>query len=144
MAGFLGRHLHQLDPKGRVSLPVRFRRGRESSSFVLVHVLPDCLSLFPDDEWMLLESEIREYARLQPDDRHQVLRITSNAVEVAPDKQGRILIPERMRRAIGLGTEAELVGAGNKIEIWEPGRLAAAMEGEYEKTFQQHMTKLFV
>jgi len=144
VAGFLGRYLHQLDPKGRVSLPVSLRRGRESASFVLTHVLPDCLSLFPDEEWTAVEAKIREYAHLQPDDHHQVLRITANAVEVVPDKQGRILIPERMRQAVGLGTEAELVGAGNKIEIWDPKRFEAVMGASPDKAFQQHMKKLFV
>ena len=144
MAGFLGRYLHQLDPKGRVSLPVSFRRGRESESFVLIHVLPDCLSLFPDEKWMVVEDQIREYARLQPDDHLQVLRITANAVEVVPDKQGRILIPERMRREVGLGTAVELVGSGNKIEIWDPERLRAVIEGKPDKAFQQQIKTLFV
>ena len=122
MPGFLGSFLHQLDPKGRVSLPALFRRGREGESFVLIRTQPDALSLYPDDAWAEVQAELREMSKRQPDLRNQVLRVTAGAVEVVPDKQGRILIPEKMRESISLGTEALVVGAINHIEIWDPAR----------------------
>ena len=46
-----------------------------------------------------------------------------------PDRQGRILIPERLRERVGITDEAQLVGALDKIEIWNPERFDASVEG---------------
>ncbi|MDH3732244.1 MAG: cell division/cell wall cluster transcriptional repressor MraZ [Gemmatimonadota bacterium] len=145
MAGFLGRFLHTLDPKGRISLPAQFRRGRESDPFVLIQTQPEALTLYPDDAWGSVQEDLLEYMKRQPEHRHKVLRITADAVEVVPDKQGRILIPERMRQAAGLTTEAWVVGAINKIQIWDPARFEAATTDETDDdAFDQHMKSVLV
>jgi len=120
--GFLGGYLHQLDTKGRVSLPALYRKGRQGQVFVLIKTQPDALSLYPREEWRKVEKKLREISRRHPKRRNQVLRVTAGAVEVIPDKQGRILIPEKLRNAISLQTEAMVAGAIDHIEIWEPGR----------------------
>jgi len=145
VAGFLGRFLHTLDPKGRISLPAQFRRGRESDPFVLIQTQPEALTLYPDDAWGSVQEDLLEYMKRQPEHRHKVLRITADAVEVVPDKQGRILIPERMRQAAGLTTEAWVVGAINKIQIWDPARFEAATTDETDDdAFDQHMKSVLV
>lgn len=130
MGGFLGSHLNQVDEKGRVTLPAAFRRGSESPSFVLVHVHADALTLYPSDRWAEVEVRIREHLRRAPARRLEVLAITAKAQEVTPDKQGRILIPERLRSGAGIEGEALLVGALDKIEIWSPDRFDAAVGDE--------------
>ncbi len=122
MAGFLGSYRHQLDPKGRVSLPAPYRRGREGESFVLIQTQPDALSLYPDEAWGEVQVKLREMSERRPELRNQVLRVTAKAVEVIPDKQGRILISEKMRKIVSLETEVMMVGAINHIEIWDPQR----------------------
>jgi MraZ protein len=145
VAGFLGRFLHQLDPKGRIALPAQFRRGRESDSFVLIRTQPEALTLYPDDAWARVQEELLDSVRRQPEHRHKVLRITADAVEVVPDKQGRILIPERMREAAGLTTEAWVVGAINKIQIWDPARFETATSDEAgDDAFDRHMRSVLV
>ncbi len=126
MAGFLGNFLHQIDAKGRLSLPASFRRGHEDQSFVLTQRQNEALLLFPDKEWRGVQARLRDMGR-RPEHRKRVLRATSMAVEVAPDKQGRILIPDWMREAIGLTSEARVVGAIDHIEIWEPGSFSNVM-----------------
>jgi len=142
VAGFLGSYLHSLDPKGRVSLPAQFRRGRETESFVLIQTQPDALSLYPDEAWNEVQNELRELSQRQPDLRTQILRITASAVEVVPDKQGRILIPEKMRSSVSLDSDALVVGAINHIEIWEPGRFEEATESE-DDAFKQYIKRVF-
>lgn len=142
MAGFLGSYLHSIDPKGRVSLPAPFRRGRESDPFVLIQTQPDALSLYPDDAWEEVQSELREMAKRQPDLRTQLLRVTAGAVEVVPDKQGRILIPEKMRTSVALDSDALVVGAINHIEIWEPNRFEQATQSE-DDAFKRYIDKVF-
>jgi MraZ protein len=122
MAGFLGSYRHQLDPKGRVSLPAPYRKGREGKSFVLIQTQPDALSLYPDEAWDEVQAKLREMSERRPELRNQVLLVTAKAVEVIPDKQGRILISEKMRTIVSLETEVMMVGAINHIEIWDPQR----------------------
>jgi MraZ protein len=55
-----------------------------------------------------------------------VLRVTANAVEVVPDKQGRILVPQRLQDAVGISGPTLEVGAIDRIELWDPERFAAA------------------
>ena len=121
MSGYLGSFHHQVDAKGRFALPAPFRRGSESESFVLIQIHEDALSLYPHASWRPVEAELRELIRRQ-------LGLTASALEVLTDKQGRILIPDRMRERAGLGHEVLIVGALNKIEIWDPERFRSRTE----------------
>lgn len=122
MTGFLGSYLHQLDEKGRIALPAPFRRNAgEDDRFVLVHAGEPALFLYPSSTWDEKEQRLVELLERQPQARAFVLALTANAVEMVPDKQGRILIPERLQIAAQLDGEALIVGALKKIEIWNPG-----------------------
>jgi MraZ protein len=125
MTGYLGSFQHQIDEKGRLSLPAQFRRGNEDP-LVLVHVFPNALTLYPERSWQAVEERLREMMRAQPSARSYVLGITANAVEVVPDKQGRILVPQRLQDAVGIGGLTLVVGAIDRIELWSPERFAAA------------------
>jgi len=130
LGGFLGSYLYQVDEKGRVTLPAAFRKGREDPApFVLIQVHPDALTLYPEETWAEVETRLREHARRTPRARHFLLSVTANAVELTPDRQGRILIPERLRELAGIGAEAQLVGAIDKIEVWNPETFRAAVDG---------------
>lgn len=129
MSGYLGSYQHQIDEKGRVSLPAPFRsRNGAEESMVLVHAFPDCLTLYPPDTWAEVETRLRDMLRRDPTARAYVLRITANAVEVAPDKQGRILVPQRLQEAVGLSGATLVVGNIDRIELWSPDRFAALTE----------------
>ncbi len=142
MLGFLGSYKHKLDKKGRVSLPVPFRRGREGSPFVLIRTHSDSLSLYPEDGWIEVQQELRELARKAPELRHQVLGVTAEAIEVSPDAQGRILIPAGMREAVGLEQRALLVGAINHVEIWDPDSFLEATSTP-DAAFDNHIATVF-
>jgi MraZ protein len=120
LTGFLGSYLHQLDEKGRVALPAAFRRSVADEGFVLIHGFEPALFLYPQQAWAVVENELGELMRRQPEARGSVLSLTAKAVEVVPDKQGRILIPERLQRAAKLEGTALIVGVLDKIEIWNP------------------------
>lgn len=122
MSGFLGSYLHQIDDKGRLNLPAPFRREHPDRPMVLVHVFENALTLYPEPAWAEVEGRLRELLRLQPQARSYVLSVTANAVEVAPDKQGRILVPQRLQDAVGLKGPTLVVGAIDRIELWDPER----------------------
>ena len=87
---------------------------------VLVQVHPNALTLYPAETWRGVEERLRELLRLQPSSRGYVLSVTANAVEVVPDKQGRILVPQRMQKEVGITGPTLIVGAIDRIELWNP------------------------
>jgi MraZ protein len=136
MSGFLGSFRHQIDEKGRVSLPASFRRDAADRPLVLVQVHPNALTLYPQATWEEVEGRLRDLLRLQPTSRPYVLSVTANAVEVAPDKQGRILIPQRLLNAVEIGDTALLVGVIDRVEIWNPERfdgVVAQRDADFER-----------
>jgi MraZ protein len=127
MKGFLGSYLHKIDEKGRLGLPAPFRRESGGQTLVLVHVFPDCLTLYPESAWEEdVDPKLRVAMRGSRAERAWALRVSANALEVDLDKQGRILVPQRMQDAVGLKGPTLVVGALNKIELWDPERFDAA------------------
>lgn len=139
---FLGSYQYQLDEKGRVSLPAAFRREAADQSFVLIQAYPPALSLYPEGGWLEVEERMRDLLKHQPEARLYVLAMMSNAVEVMPDSQGRILIPARLKEAAGLEGQVLLVGAIDKVELWNPAQFQQAMQAD-AASFAQFTGKIF-
>lgn len=142
MSGYLGSYRHQIDEKGRVSLPAPFRRDADEHPMVLVQVDPRALTLYPPEAWRGVEERLLEVLRRQPTARPNVLAITSNASEVTPDRQGRILIPQRLVAAAGLEETALLVGVLDRIEIWNPDRFDAVL-AQRDEQFDRFAAQIF-
>ena len=142
MGGYLGSYLYQVDEKGRITLPAAFRRDGDTQSFVLIQAQPDALTLYPAETWKEVQERLRALVRSAPRSRHRLLGLTASAAEVVPDKQGRILIPERLRSGVGIESEAQLVGAIDKIEIWSPARFAEAVS-ESDDDFRDRLAGIF-
>ena len=128
MSGFLGRYEKRLDGKGRLSLPAPFRRAAADGPLVLLQYQAPALTLFPEEPWGTIRDRLAEYRRSHPGAAAHVRRITSFAVEVTPDKTGRILIPAWLQEAASLNGEALVVGSLDRIEIWNPGLFDSHLE----------------
>jgi MraZ protein len=111
-----------MDEKGRVSLPSAFRREAESDRFVLLQWEPDYLTLFTASKWSDVQQRLLEFRRGDPEAWNQVRLIVSGAVEVSPDKQGRILVPAPLQAAAGLSGSVLLSGNIDRVELWNPAR----------------------
>ncbi len=142
MTGFLGKYLHQLDDKGRLALPASFRRSVGEDGFILVYYQDPALFLYPASAWRTKEVQMMELVERTPEARPSVLALTANALEAVPDKQGRILIPERLQRAAELDGEALIVGMLNRIEIWNPERFEGAVRDSSPES-DKHLRKIF-
>ena len=132
---YLGSYLFQMDEKGRVALPAAFRREAKAAPeqrFVLIQAYAPSLALYPETEWVGVEERLRDLMAHQPDARMYVLSVMSNAVELTPDGQGRILIPARLKEAAELEGQVLLVGAIDKIELWNPKRFESAVSAGAE------------
>ena len=140
MTSFLGRYEYQLDQKGRVSLPSAFRREAEGDRFVLLQWKAPALTLFPQRAWAQTQERLPTFRRNQPEGWGDVLAIAASAVEVAPDKQGRILVPAWLQEAASLEGRVLLVGNIDRVELWNPARFDEAIRtgtGEFEKFSNQ-------
>ncbi|HLE89376.1 MAG TPA: division/cell wall cluster transcriptional repressor MraZ [Candidatus Limnocylindria bacterium] len=115
-----GEFRHTLDDRGRVAVPVRFR-GRLAEGATLARWLDSCLGLFPADEWNALASKLQGLPLTNPRAREFARFMSSGAVDVELDRQGRILVPSYLRGYAGIAEgEVVVVGALNRLEIWAP------------------------
>jgi len=115
-----GEFRHALDDRGRVAIPVRFR-ARLGGGATLSRWLDRCLGLFPHDEWDELATKLRGLPLTNPRAREFARFMSSGAVEVELDRQGRVLVPIYLREYAGIGVgEVVVVGALNRLEIWSP------------------------
>ena len=120
MPGFLGRYEFQIDEKGRVSLPSAYRKAAPGEPFVLLQWQPTHLDLYPQETWAGVQAKLLEFRRAQPEGGAYFRRIISSAVEVEPDKQGRIRIPGWLREGAGIDSQVLLIGAVDRVELWSP------------------------
>jgi len=118
--GFVGQYVHQMDQKGRVSLPSAFRREAEGDRFVLLQWEPRYLTLFPEEKWRDVQKNLLEFRRSDPGAWNHVRMIIANAVEVVPDKQGRILVPATLQAAAELTSTVLMSGNLDRVELWDP------------------------
>lgn len=141
MSGFLGKYEYQMDEKGRVSLPSAFRREADGDRFVLLQWEKPYLTLFPRSVWSDVQDRLVQFRKTQKDAWNHVREIVSNAVEVVPDKQGRILVPAWLKEAAGLGGSVLLNGNIDRVELWDPGVYRKTIEeapaGELERFAHQ-------
>jgi len=142
VSGFLGRYDFQMDEKGRVSLPSAFRKEAEGGRFILLQWEKPYLTLFPENVWKDVQERLLEYRRGDRDAGNHVREITSNAVEVSPDKQGRILIPSWLQEAASLEGAILLSGNIDRVEIWNPDEYRAAVQDRAE-SFQSFAHQIF-
>lgn len=117
---FRGRYFHTVDPKGRLSIPAKFRevlRERYDDKLIVANI-DSCLVAYPEEEWARLEEKALQIGHLNRDMRYLMRVFFSSGVECPVDRAGRILLPPSSREYAGLAKDAVLVGAVNKFEIW--------------------------
>ena len=122
---FRGTYLHNIDDKGRLSVPGKFRdmiRSLDDQRLMLTWgTHKDCLALFTAPGWSRLEQQINDLPSSSRKDAFIRLFLAAG-IECSMDKIGRILIPASMRAARGLKGEVMVMGALHKIEIWDRQR----------------------
>jgi len=122
----IGEYAHSLDPKGRVNFPAKLREGL-GPCFIITKGLDGCLFVYSQSEWKVLEDKIRAL----PISKSRALQrfLFAGAVDVEPDKQGRVLIPANLRGYAGLTKDVMVVGASTRAEIWDKIKWEENCEG---------------
>lgn len=116
---FLGRHNHNLDAKGRLALPARFR-DKLAEGVVITRGFDPCLLVYPLAAWMPLAERVASLSISDPDVRNLRRMLFAEAVDVQLDGQGRVLIPAELREYASIEREAVVVGVHTFMEIWTP------------------------
>jgi len=137
---FRGRYQHTIDPKGRLSIPARFRDVLAQFDGHLVVVPNDhALEVHPIEDWERIESKLREQSIFNPEVRDISRLYISRAMDATIDAAGRILITPDVRQQAGLQREVTLLGGGLRhFEIWDRQRFE-----EYERTRSDRLPSLF-
>lgn len=115
----MGTYQHNIDLKGRVIMPAKFREEL-GSVFYITRGLDNCLSVLSKSDWDSLGEKLRGLPSSQIKDIQRFL--FSGAAELEPDKQGRVLIPQLLRDYAGLTKDVVIIGTGLKAEIWDLDR----------------------
>jgi len=131
-----------MDEKGRVSLPSAFRRDPGTERFVLLQWEQSHLALFPEKKWEEVQGRLLEYRRSDPQGWNRVRAIVANATEVAPDKQGRILVPAALQAAAGLEGTVLVSGNIDRVELWSPETYGRSVE-EQAGDLSEYAHRLF-
>ena len=114
---FIGEFIHNMDAKGRLNIPTKYR-DELGESFYITKGLDNSLFVFTNDEWSKFEDKLSKLPLTNKNARAFVRIFYSGATECKLDKQGRILIPQSLREHARIDKETIVIGAGTRIEIW--------------------------
>lgn len=131
---FRGRFEYTIDPKGRVNIPARFREQLANSgqeSFIVTNY-SGCLCVYPVGEWSQIEESVARASSVNRKLNTFLRFFVGGAVEVVPDKQGRILIPPSLRSYAGLDRDVVITGMPRRFEIWSREKWEVEV-GRFEK-----------
>jgi len=120
---FLGEYSHNLDDKGRLTLPARWR-DLLGERVVVTRGMERCLLIFTVGDFEKFVREATSGGMTGADARGLSRYLSSKATDDTPDKQGRIIVPPALREHAGLNGEAMLIGAFDHIEVWNPASYA--------------------
>jgi MraZ protein len=115
---FLGTHEPRLDDKGRLFLPARFRDDL-AAGLVITRGQERCLYVFPATEFARLYEQMRVAPVTSKVARDYTRVFLSGASQETPDKQGRVIVPQRLRDYAGLTKDCVVIGAGARLEVWD-------------------------
>jgi len=118
---FYGEYFHSIDRKGRLILPSKFRevaKGNFVEKFFVTRGLDTCLFMFSEEEWRSQETKFKAMPFTKQETRVFNRLYFSGAIDVVPDRQGRILLPQFQKDYAQIKKEVVIVGVSNRIEIW--------------------------
>ncbi len=128
---FIGEYSHNVDEKGRLSVPVKFR-GALASGCVLTRGLDGCLWLYTNEEWQKIAEEVARMPITQKNARSFSRFILSGAMDLGIDKAGRINLPKYLNDYAGIKSKVVITGMHNRLEIWSQEKWISFKE-EMEK-----------
>ena len=118
---FSGEYHKTLDLKNRVNVPAKFRKALNpinDKTFVITRGFDRCLVLYPIYEWNIVEQQLSSLSSIRNKHRSFVRSIVRHASYVQYDTQGRIIVPEELKKFSKIKKDIIIIGMINKIELW--------------------------
>lgn len=135
----MGEYQHNMDAKGRVTIPSKFREDL-GEKFYVCKGLDGCLFVLSAEQW---ESFTGKLAAMPVSQGRPIQRFFfSGASEVEPDKQGRILLPPNLREHAGLEKDVTVIGSAVRAEIWDTEKWKAYQDAQTEESIEEAMSLL--
>ena len=132
MARFFGTYGHSLDSKGRVILPARFRTAFEHGGY-LTQYRDGCLALWTPEQFEIQMEEVQARAVTGKSDRNMARLWAAGTQDLEVDRQGRMVLPARMREYAALESDVVVVGVIDRVELWDPARWAEKIGPEEQR-----------
>jgi MraZ protein len=126
----LGEYHLSLDDKGRLSIPAVLRHtlhdlyAPDDQTLVVTKYFEHCLVIYPKAVWMDIQQQLLDL-HSDPSTRAFLRQFCASASLCHLDRQGRILIPPKLRQYADIASEALLIGVMRKLEVWSPVRWEA-------------------
>ncbi len=122
-----GEFFHNVDTKGRLSIPAKFRDSLGST--IVIATDPDkCLRIYSVEEWDKFMNNLREQVDTSSVEGRNLMRFfAANASMCDLDSQGRIIVSQNLRKYAGITKEVVVIGNGERAEVWD--------KQKYEATF---------
>ena len=140
---FRGASAINMDAKGRIAMPARFRdalrNGHDGTLIITVDINSPCLLIYPLHEWELMETKLLQLSDIDPTERSLKRKLLGYAQECELDSHGRIVVPPILRSFANLEKKTMLVGLLNKFELWEEGAWQLQMEQNHELISNQNL-----
>jgi MraZ protein len=115
---FIGEYNHNVDDKGRLAIPVKFR-SKLADGAVVTRGLDNCLFLYTTAEWGVLAEKLANLPIGQANTRAFARLMLAGAMDVTLDKQGRVILPDYLRQFAKLSKKVVVAGLYNRLEIWD-------------------------
>lgn len=119
---FYGEYNHNVDRKGRLILPARFRdiaKENHIERFFLTRGLDKCIFMFTEYEWANQEQKFKAVPFTKKESRSFNRMFFSGAADVVPDRQGRFIVPQYLKDFAGISKDVIVIGVSSRIEIWD-------------------------
>lgn len=128
---FMGEFHHNLDDKGRLMMPVKFREKLQNC--ILSRGLDGCLFVYDLNEWSKFEEKAKALSMTKKANRQFTRMMLGSASEIELDKQGRIKVSNPLKEFANLSKECVILGVGNKLEIWDKDKWEAYYNSNIEE-----------
>ena len=142
---FLGTHTPRLDEKGRLFLPAKYRE-RMAKGLVVTRGQERSLFIYPTADFEEVAAKMQRAPTTSRAARDYVRVFLSGASDEVPDKQGRFTIPANLRQYAGLDRDVTVIGAGDRLEVWDSAvwdAYLAQSEQRFAETAEEIIPGLF-
>lgn len=115
---FIGEYQHSLDDKGRIQVPAKFRAALKVGA-VVTRGLDNCLFLYTKQAWEELAKRLASLPISRAKTRAFARLMLAGAMDVDIDSQGRMLLPDYLRKYAQLKRQVVVAGLYNRLELWD-------------------------